>query len=95
MATRKRKPLQQTTIEPEPTPVADRYPFRYPLDTGDRGVLVMWAQSRLADTGHYAGDLDGRYDRELNLAVRQFQSDNGLMITGIIDRRTWECLSGS
>ncbi|HEY7823855.1 MAG TPA: peptidoglycan-binding domain-containing protein [Acidimicrobiia bacterium] len=73
----------------------DRYPFRHSLDTGDRGVLVMWAQSRLTESEHYGGPLDGRYDREVTLAVRQYQSDKGLKVTGIIDRRTWECLSGS
>jgi Putative peptidoglycan-binding domain-containing protein len=93
MATRKKAATHR--INPEPTPVADRYPFRHPLDTGDRGVLVMWAQSRLTESGQYTGPLDGRYDREVTLAVRQFQSANSLKITGIIDRRTWECLSQS
>jgi len=71
----------------------DRYPYRHPLDTGDRGVLVMWAQSRLSEDGHYDGPLDGRYDREVTLAVRKYQEAEGLKITGIIDRRTWDCLS--
>jgi murein L,D-transpeptidase YcbB/YkuD len=43
--------------------------------------------------GHYEGELDGRYDREVSLAVRRFQSDNGLMITGVIDRKTWTALA--
>jgi len=86
-----RKPIE---VREETTPtLSDRYPFRHSLDTGDRGVLVIWAQSRLAETGHYGGPLDGRYDREVTLSVRRYQSDNGLRITGVIDRRTWECLS--
>ena len=93
MATRKKAATH--TIDPEPTPVADRYPFRHSLDTGDRGVLVMWAQSQLAESGHYEGPLDGRYDREVSLAVRRYQSDQSLRVTGVIDRRTWECLSRS
>jgi len=52
-------------------------------------VLVMWAQSKLMKHGHYDGPLDGRYDREVTLAVREFQQANNLMITGIIDRKTW------
>lgn len=95
MATRKRKPMQTPTVDTQPETLAERFPFRHPLDTGDRGVLVMWAQSKMMDTGHYEGDLDGRYDREVTLAVRQYQSDNGLKVTGVIDRRTWECLSES
>ena len=52
----------------------------------------MWAQSRLMSNGHYEGDLDGRYDREVSLAVRKFQESQGLKITGVVDRRTWESL---
>jgi peptidoglycan hydrolase-like protein with peptidoglycan-binding domain len=88
-----RKPIEVRSEATET--LLDRYPFRHSLDTGDRGVLVMWAQSRLAESGHYGGELDGRYDREVSLAVRQYQADEGIRITGVIDRRTWECLSGS
>jgi peptidoglycan hydrolase-like protein with peptidoglycan-binding domain len=93
MATRQRKPLEKKTETPEKTDsVGDRYPFRHSLDVGDRGVLVMWAQSKLMKHGHYDGPLDGRYDREVTLAVRHFQGANNLRVTGIIDRRTWEAL---
>ena len=95
MATRRRKSLDVTEPPGSPVTVAERFPFRHSLDSGDRGVLVMWAQSRLMVTGHYEGALDGRFDREVTLAVRRFQSDNNLKITGVIDRRTWECLSRS
>jgi peptidoglycan hydrolase-like protein with peptidoglycan-binding domain len=91
MATRPRNPMTHVTDVPEQT-VSDHYPFRHPLDTGDRGVLVMWAQSKLMKHGYYEGDLDGRYAREVTLAVRNFQSANNLMITGIIDRKTWDAL---
>jgi peptidoglycan hydrolase-like protein with peptidoglycan-binding domain len=74
------------------TTIADHYPFRHSLDTGDRGVLVMWAQSKLMRHGHYDGPLDGRYDREVTLAVRQFQGAQGLKVTGVIDRKTWDAL---
>jgi peptidoglycan hydrolase-like protein with peptidoglycan-binding domain len=85
--------MQHTTDEtPKETTVSDHYPFRHSLDTGDRGVLVMWAQSKLMKHGHYNGDLDGRYDREVTLAVRQFQAEHDLKITGVIDRKTWEAL---
>lgn len=92
MATRQRKSIEHTEPATEPETVSSRYPFRHPLDTGDRGVLVMWAQSKLMKHGHYDGPLDGRYDREVTMAVRQFQGKNNLMVTGIIDRRTWEAL---
>jgi peptidoglycan hydrolase-like protein with peptidoglycan-binding domain len=91
MATRKRQPIQHVT-ETRQEKIADRYPYRHPLDTGDRGVLVLYAQSRLTEHGTYTGPLDGRYDREVALAVRQFQSGKDLKITGVIDRKTWDCL---
>jgi peptidoglycan hydrolase-like protein with peptidoglycan-binding domain len=87
----KRKPIQHTT-EADRERVSDRYPFRHPLDTGDRGALVLWAQSKLTEHGHYTGPLDGRYSRETVLAVRKFQEQQALAITGIIDRKTWNAL---
>lgn len=92
MATRAKRNLLESTTTGEADSIADRYPFRHPLDTGDRGALVLWAQSKLAEHGCYKGELDGRFDREVALAAREFQSRNNLTITGIIDRRTWDAL---
>lgn len=85
-----RKPMEVRSEDNET--LSDRYPFRHPLDTGDRGILVMWAQSKLMKHGHYDGPLDGRYDREVTLAVRTFQGANNLKVTGVIDRKTWDAL---
>lgn len=82
----------ERTAEETGEQVADRFPFRHPLDAGDRGALVLWAQSKLAEAGHYAGPLDGRYDRDVSLAVRKFQEQEKLAITGVIDRKTWNAL---
>lgn len=71
---------------------SDRPEYRHTLDTEDRGALVLWAQSRLAQHGYYDGPLDGRYRQAVVLAVRQFQDAHGLKITGVIDRKTWEGL---
>jgi peptidoglycan hydrolase-like protein with peptidoglycan-binding domain len=91
VARTRRNLIEHTTDTPEEK-VLDRFPFRHPLDTGDRGALVLWAQSRLAEHGHYEGPLDGRDDREVSLAVRLFQSENSLKVTGVVDRKTWESL---
>lgn len=90
MSGTKRRPLE--VKDDSTNTLADRYPFRHSLDTGDRGFLVMWAQSRLTEAGVYDGPLDGRYDRALSLAVRRFQDSTGLFVTGVIDRKTWEAL---
>jgi len=86
----KRKKMER--IEEGTSDIADRFPFRHPLDTGDRGALVLWAQSKLAERGHYRGPLDGRYDLEVSKAVRVFQDSQDLLVTGVIDRKTWNAL---
>jgi peptidoglycan hydrolase-like protein with peptidoglycan-binding domain len=70
----------------------DRPEYRHGLDVGERGALVLWVQSRLALAGIYDGPLDGRYRHEVALSVRQFQDVNGLKVTGVVDRRTWNAL---
>lgn len=84
-----RKPMSHSSGNTAPR---ERPDYRHTLDTGDRGTLVLWAQSRLAQHGCYDGPLDGRYRHEMSIAVRRFQSEKNLAITGIIDRRTWEAL---
>lgn len=92
MAIRSRRKPIELKSEESVEQISDRYPFRHPLDTGDRGALVLWAQSKLTEHGHYTGPLDGRYDRDVSLAVRKFQEQQRLAITGIIDRKTWNAL---
>jgi len=72
--------------------ISHRFPFRHTLDVGNSGILVAWAQAKLHEHGQYSGPIDGRYDREVTLAVRQFQQDKSLMVTGVIDRKTWDKL---
>jgi peptidoglycan hydrolase-like protein with peptidoglycan-binding domain len=90
MTNTRRKPME--VVNDHTPTLADHYPFRHSLDTGDKGFLVMWVQSRLAEQGHYQGPLDGRYDREVSLAVRAFQGNKNLNITGVVDRKTWDSL---
>jgi peptidoglycan hydrolase-like protein with peptidoglycan-binding domain len=84
-----RKPMTHTSGSSAPK---DRPDYRYSLDTGDYGALVLWVQSRLTQHGYYDGPLDGRYRHAVALAVRNFQGAKGLMVTGIVDRRTWDAL---
>jgi len=80
---------KKTTVSTSEPESEQEYPFRHPLDRDDRGLEVMWVQSKLMKAGCYEGDLDGRFDYEVTKAVRQFQSNAGLMITGVVDRKTW------
>lgn len=90
MAGQKRKTMSHTSETPSDSDTG--LPYRHSLDTGDRGALVLWAQSRLAERGYYDGPLDGRYDFAVNKAVRRLQDAEGLFVTGIIDRKTWAVL---
>jgi len=72
--------------------IAHRFPFKHTLDVGNSGILVAWAQSKLHEHGQYDGPIDGRYDREVTVAVRNFQQLKSLMVTGVIDRKTWDAL---
>lgn len=90
MAGQKRKSMSHTSETP--TDRQAGLPYRHSLDTGDRGTLVLWAQSRLAERGYYDGPLDGRYDLAVSKAVRLLQNAEGLNVTGVIDRKTWAVL---
>lgn len=83
---------EPTNTEESTNLIAHRFPFKHTLDVGNSGILVAWAQAKLHEHGHYSGAIDGRYDREVSLAVRNFQQSRKLMITGVIDRKTWDAL---
>lgn len=82
----------RTHTSETPADSSGSLPYRHSLDTGDRGPLVLWAQSRLAERGYYDGALDGRYDLAVSKAVRLMQDAEGLAVTGVIDRKTWNAL---
>lgn len=90
MAGANRKARVHTSETPVDSSAA--LPYRHSLDTGDRGALVLWAQSRLTEHGHYDGPLDGRYNIAVTKAVRAFQGAQDLAVTGVIDRKTWNAL---
>jgi peptidoglycan hydrolase-like protein with peptidoglycan-binding domain len=49
-------------------------------------------QSQLANLGYYRGVVDGAYGPMTNRAVLQYQADNGLPVTGRLDRATLKSL---
>ena len=46
------------------------------------------AQTRLARLGYYPGPIDGDFGPMTSRAIRSYQADYGLPITGRLDRRT-------
>lgn len=50
--------------------------------------IVAQSQVRLARMGYYNGAIDGDFGPRTNRAIQHFQVDNGLPVTGRLDRRT-------
>lgn len=55
---------------------------------GTSGNDVTQVQTRLRDWGYYKGPIDGFFGVKMWLAVRRFQANNGLYITGTVDDQT-------
>ena len=53
--------------------------YRY----GSRGSVIIEVQSRLQRWGYYNGSADGIYGYETYLAIKGFQSSNGLTVDGV------------
>ena len=58
------------------------------LELGSRGAEVVELQSRLKKLGYYTGNVDGDFGDSTRLAVRAFQSNNGLTVDGRVGAGT-------
>ena len=69
----------------------------YPtFERGDRGDALIYAlQQRLKDLGYYTIKVDGIYGSGTQRAVRMFQQENGLKVTGKADSATQKLLYSS
>lgn len=63
------------------------------LDSGDRGQAVRAAQRLLRDKLKPALAVTGRFDSATRQAVRSFQKQLALRVTGRVDRATWRNLA--
>jgi peptidoglycan hydrolase-like protein with peptidoglycan-binding domain len=70
----------------------DCYPFNN-LAYGSRGAAVSELQRALAAAGYPPGPIDGIFGSKTRAAVVAFQTANGLPVTGVIDRTSWETLN--
>ncbi len=62
------------------------------LGLGSTGDTVKDLQAMLALMGYYSGAVDGAYEQMTLDAVRQFQTDAGLTVDGIVGPLTWQRL---
>jgi hypothetical protein len=58
-----------------------------PVYGAGRSMLAQ-AQVKLARRGYYDGDIDGVFGPQTSRALRLYQAENGLPITGRLDSRT-------
>lgn len=58
------------------------------LALGDEGSDVSELQQRLADLSYYSGTISGSYGESTQSAIKAFQADFGLDVTGIADAKT-------
>ena len=66
--------------------------FTKKLKNGSSGKLVKQLQERLAELGYYEGPLSGNYQKYTIRAVKQFQTQNGMEDTGVVDEETWNLI---
>ncbi|MBI4832556.1 MAG: peptidoglycan-binding protein [Candidatus Lindowbacteria bacterium] len=65
------------------------------MTPGNSGSDVVWLQSSLQALGFYTGPLNGAFDEATELAVRQFQQRNNLLLDGIVGPKTKLAIYGN
>lgn len=71
--------------------LASSYPD-YPSNYGDRGAAVRAVQLQLAERYGYDLPVTGYYGQQTSAAVEDFQHQQGLQASGIVDACTWQSL---
>ncbi len=59
-----------------------------PLQYGDSGEDVLAIQEQLKELGYYTGKASGNFLDGTRAAIKQFQTDYGLEVTGVVDGET-------
>ena len=62
------------------------------LSKGSKGDAVVELQNRLNELGYNVGKADGDFGGKTEKAVKEFQKDNDLKQTGIVDEQTYNKL---
>ncbi len=84
--------------KPTPTPIpAFAMPevqvFKRKLSYGSTGTDVQKVQQRLMDLGYFTfHKTTTGYYRQTQQAVKDFQANNGILVTGEVDEKTWNAL---
>ena len=84
-------PIAEHTI-PEPEPFKVVY---LPLKKKVYSYYALLLQQKLIDLGYLSGTPDGVYGADCEKAVKKYQKDHGLQVTGIADPALLESLLGT
>jgi peptidoglycan hydrolase-like protein with peptidoglycan-binding domain len=68
---------------------------RYQPGAAPSSATVTAAQRRLSAKGFYKGDFDGNYGPETRAAIREYQKNSNLNVTGRLDQATLNSLGVS
>lgn len=63
------------------------------LKIGARGSDVRTLQQLLANANLYNGNINGIFDPTTNTAVKEFQRSSGLLVDGVVGKKTWSALA--
>lgn len=66
-----------------------------PLKAGSLGPVVAMLQRVLKTGFGYTGPIDGVFGPATEAVVRQYQTDSGLPVTGVMDEQTWMAPAGA
>ena len=64
------------------------------IKKGAKGDIVVEIQTLLTEHGYPVGTIDGDFGKKTENAIKEYQTDNGLEVTGTIDEATYEKLIG-
>ena len=84
------EPTAAVSTEDSPEPAPSGPPV---LRVDAVGSAVSQLQSELQTLGYYQGEIDGGFGEQTEAAVKQFQSDQQLVVDGIVGPSTWDALS--
>lgn len=74
--------------------IVHKSPVRRDLEQGDVGSDVLDVQKKLKELGYYNGGFDGKFGFQLQAAIKGYQKDNGIKVTGKLGPKTFTALFG-